>query len=380
MIKHIISPIYKILELKEDVSGSKMGLKSKLDENILVLNEDIAFCINLYKTPQYFSEILHQFALKYEATESEIKPIVLQFFELLNEKGILVSESDATRLSQLKHEPPSRVGETILGFYLEKRLTFVMPIDIYRAKNEAGEAFLVKILVLPLNPSNDDKRFWKRCFKNEFEILKRLSADSDFNGICRFISFDSKKEVGVTSFFDNSESLLKRIEDNPIKLKIDEKIKIFKQLTSVLAFIHSKNILHGDLHTSNILINDRGEVCLIDFDLAIQLDKKKNEDLAWGGALEFIPPENINQNAFEKVKTYPTLLSELFQLGVVGYFIFYEKLPFDGRTWAELAQAISQENPNFESDTVPLSIQTFLKQILSKNLSGRHVDLGLIQF
>jgi eukaryotic-like serine/threonine-protein kinase len=380
MIKHIISPIYEILELKEDVSGSKMGLKSKLDENILVLNEDIAFCINLYKTPQYFSEILHQFALKYQATESEIEPIVLQFFELLNQKGILVTESDATRLRQLKHEPPSRVGETILGFYLEKRLTFVMPIDIYCAKNEAGEAFLVKILAMPLNPSNEDKRFWKRCFKNEFEILKHLSADSAFKGISRFISYNPKKNIGITTFFENSESLLTRIEDNPIKVKIDEKIKIFKQLVSILAFIHRKNVLHGDLHTSNVLINDRGEVCLIDFDLAIQLDKKMNDNLAWGGALEFIPPENINLSAFEKVKTFPTLSGELFQLGVVGYFLFYEKLPFDGRTWTELAQAISHEHPNFESDTIPLSIQIFLKQILSKIPSERHVDLELIQF
>jgi eukaryotic-like serine/threonine-protein kinase len=380
MIKHIISPICEMFELEEGVSGSKFGLKSKLDKNILVLNEDITFCLKLYQTPQYFSEIIHQFALKYQATESDIEPIVLQFFELLNQKGILVTEKEATRISQSKHEPSSRVGESILGFYLEKRLTFAMPIDIYRAKNEAGKAFLVKILTMPLNPSKEDIRFWKRCFKNEFEILKQLSADSDFKGICRFISYDSKKRVGITTFFENSESLLTRIEDNPIKLKIDEKIKIFKQLISILAFIHRKNVLHGDLHTSNILINDRGEVCLIDFDLAIQLDKKMNEDLAWGGALEFIPPENINQNAFEKVKTYPTLLGELFQLGVVGYFLFYEKLPFDGRTWTELAQAISQQNPNFELDTIPLSIQSFLKQILSKNPSEREVDLGFIPF
>lgn len=380
MIKHIISPIYEMLELKESVSGSKIGLKSKLDENILLLNEDITFCLHLYQAPQYFSVIIHQFALKYAATESEIEPIVLQFFNLLTQKGILVTETEAIRISQMKHEPPSRVGETILGFQLEKRLTFAMPIDIYSAKNEAGKAFLVKILAVPLNPSKEDKRFWQRCFKNEFEILKRISDNSDFKGICRFISFDSKKMVGVTTFFENSESLLTRIEDNPVKLTLDEKIKIFKQLTSILTYIHRKNVLHGDLHTSNILINDRGEVCLIDFDLAIQLDKKMNEDLAWGGALEFIPPENINQNAFEKVRTYPTLLSELFQLGVVGYFLFYEKLPFDGRTWTELAQAILNQNPNFESDTIPLSIQTFIKQIMSKIPAERQVDLALIPF
>jgi eukaryotic-like serine/threonine-protein kinase len=380
MIKHIISPIYEIFELKEDVSGSKFGLKSKLDENILLLNEDIAFCLHLYQAPQYFSEIIHHFALKYAATESEIEPIVLQFFNLLTQKGILVEETEATRISQLKHEPPSRVGETISGFQLEKRLTFVMPIDIYLAKNELGEAFLVKILDMPLNPSNADKRFWKRCFKNEFDILKRLSMDSDFKGICRFISFSSKNNIGITTFFENSESLLTRIEDNPNKLKIDEKIKIFKQIVTIIATIHQKNVIHGDLHTSNILINDMGEVCLIDFDLAIQLDKKTPKNLAWGGALEFIPPENINQNAFDKVKTYPTILGELFQLGVVGYFLFYEKLPFDGRTWTELAKAIALQNPSFESDTIPLSIQAFLKQILSKEPSERQIDLGLIPF
>jgi eukaryotic-like serine/threonine-protein kinase len=380
MNRHILSPIYKILTLEEGISGSKFGLTSQLDKDILLLNEDIAFCLNLYKAPQYFSEIVAQFALKYQTTEAEVEPIVLHFFELLNQKGILVTESEATHISQLKHEPPSKVGETIVGFQLQKRITFTIPTDIYLAKNETGEAFLVKILALPINPSKDDKRFWPHSFKNEFEILKRLSSDSNFKGICRFVSFDAKKGVGVTTYFENSESLLIRIEDNPIKLKMDEKIHIFKQLISILAFIHQKNVLHGDLHTSNILINDRGEVCLIDFDLAIRLDKKSDDDLAWGGALEFIPPENINHNAFEKVKTYPTILGELFQLGVVGYFLFYDKLPFDGSTWTELAEAILYQNPNFESDTIPLSIQTFLKQILSKIPPERHVDLTTIQF
>jgi eukaryotic-like serine/threonine-protein kinase len=380
MIKYILSPWYKLIDLDTDLSKSNLGLQNSLDESVLSLNAEIGFFIQQYQTPQYFSDVVRQFALKYHASEPEVSPIILQFFETLTNRGILISEKEATHLAKMKFEPTSRVGENINGFILEKRLSFSMPIDIYLAYDSVGEKFLVKILAIPVNASKSDIRYYKLIFKNEFDILKLLSQNAEGIGICRLVFLNLDEGIGVTTFFENNGSLLRRVEDNPQKLKMKEKTNIFNQLVRILAFVHSKNVIHGDLHTSNILINDRGEVCLIDFDLAIQTDKKLNNDLAWGGAIEFIPPENINHNAFEKIETYPTLLSELFQLGVVGYFLFYDKLPFDGRNWTELAQAILQQNPNFESDTIPLSIQTFLKKILSKKPSERHVDLGLIQF
>jgi eukaryotic-like serine/threonine-protein kinase len=380
MKKYILSPLYKLIALENDISNANIGLQNTLDNDILSLNNEIGFFIQLYQTPQYFTEVVNQFALKYEAIASEVQPIILNFFDALISRGILLTEKEALHIATLKFEPPTRAGENLNGYVLEKRLSFTMPVDIYRACNNEGKNFLVKILTIPPNAKKEDIRFWQRCFCNEFDILKQLSDDSKIKGISRLITFDKKEGIGVSTFFDKSQSLRKIIEEGTKKLKTDEKILIFKQLVSTLASIHKKNVIHGDLHTSNILINDKLELCLIDFDLAIISDKKKNKDLAWGGAIEFIPPENINENAFEKIKSYPTFLSELFQLGVVGYFLFYEKLPFEGRTWTELAQAIKHHNPNFESDTIPLSIQAFLIQIMSKNPVERRVDLGLINF
>jgi eukaryotic-like serine/threonine-protein kinase len=380
MIKHVLSPFYKIIEIENDLSNTNWALQNIEDGNILLVNNDIIFFIQLYQTPQYFSEIVRKFGIKYQADVSEVEPIIAQFFESMLNHDILISEQDFLNITNSKREPPLRVGENIKGFILEKRLNFTLPIDIYLAKNEAGKKFLIKILSLPQNANKSDVRFWRNNFKNEFDILKTLSKHPKTRGICPLVSFDSKAGIGITTFFDNNISLRKKIEEDDKKLGISEKIRIFNQIIEILASIHAKNIVHGDLHTSNILINDSEEVCLIDFDLAIKLDKKDTEERSWGGALEFIPPENINQNAFEKIKNYPTFLSELFQLGVVGYFLFYEKLPFEGRTWTDLAQAISHQNPNFKSQTIPLNIQFFLLKILSKKPDKRTVDLALIQF
>jgi hypothetical protein len=64
MNRHILSPIYKILTLEEGVSGSKFGLTSQLDKDILLLNEDIAFCLNLYEAPQYSDAFKTNFVKK----------------------------------------------------------------------------------------------------------------------------------------------------------------------------------------------------------------------------------------------------------------------------------------------------------------------------
>jgi eukaryotic-like serine/threonine-protein kinase len=380
MIKHVLSPFYKLIDVEKDISESNLALQNSDDDNILSLNPDIAFFIQLYQAPQYFSEIVHQFELKYQANAAEIEPIIQPFLDSMLNRGILISEEEALKIASLKREPPLRVGENIKGFVLEKRLSFSMPVDIYLAKNEGGKKFLIKILSIPPNATKSDIRFWQKNFKNEFDILKALTQSPKTEGICPLISFDKEAGIGITPFFENNVSLRKKVDDDLEKLNMDDKVSIFNQLIKILASIHAKNIVHGDLHTSNILINNRGEVCLIDFDLAIRLDKKNSDELSWGGALEFIPPENIRQNAFEKVKNYPTFLSEIFQLGVVGYFLFYEKLPFEGRTWTELAQAILHHNPNFESNTIPLSIQSFLQKILSKNPTERQTDLRLMAF
>jgi eukaryotic-like serine/threonine-protein kinase len=373
MKKYLLSPLYAFIDLKEHLYGAKVGLTHQLDDEILTLNTDIAYFLQQFLEPRLLSEVIKLFAEKYQAKISDIKPIVRQFFYSMENKGILVSEQEAQRLTTLIHAPPSREGDTLKSYILEKRLSFIKPVDIYLACDNAGKKVLIKILNMPLNTPTLKKQVWKKSFENEFKILEKLCGANAKNhnlGFTQHVEFDKKEGIGITTFFENSMSINKRVNEKE-KLRLEEKIDIFNQLKQTIAFFHKQSIVHGDLHTSNILINDKKDTCVIDFDLAINQNDIDLSDRDFGGAAEFIPPERIGADAFESIKSIPTVESDIFQLGVVGYFIFYEKLPFEGHTWKQLAQAILNDEPSFDSDIVPSDIQQFLRNALSKSPNDR---------
>ena len=54
---------------------------------------------------------------------------------------------------------------------------------------------------------------------------------------------------------------------------LDEKPEIAKQIGEYVAVLHDKNIIHGDLTTSNIMLTPEDELVLIDFGLSFYSDK-----------------------------------------------------------------------------------------------------------
>jgi eukaryotic-like serine/threonine-protein kinase len=146
---------------------------------------------------------------------------------------------------------------------------------------------------------------------------------------------------------------------------------IFKQILTTMAGIHSRKVLHGDVHYSNILLNDRNEVKIIDFDLALEAHHIQKTHVSQGGIRDFIPPERIDDSAFEVSLMPPDYRAEVFQIGVIGYFILFGDYPFKGMTWKELAKNIKEATPKWSNPILPQPIIAFLQKALAKNPSAR---------
>ena len=110
------------------------------------------------------------------------------------------------------------------------------------------------------------------------------------------------------------------------ELPHSEKTDIIIQLLKALSYAHKNNVIHRDIKPDNILIDDDGNVKILDFGIAqfYEGQHSKSERTCTGtimGTYNYMSPEQ--RKSSENV----TAQSDLFSVGVVMYNLFTGKLP-----------------------------------------------------
>ena len=80
---------------------------------------------------------------------------------------------------------------------------------------------------------------------------------------------------------------------------IKKNVEIFERVCDAMAYSHAQKIIHRDLKPDNIMIGDYGEVLLIDFGMALDLNEPDQEFSA-GGTLVYMAPEMAKHFAKQK--------------------------------------------------------------------------------
>lgn len=114
-----------------------------------------------------------------------------------------------------------------------------------------NRAFVVKRANKDLRPDELER------FKLEFESMKKLNSPY----IVEVYSFDEEKYEYIMEYMD--ETLEEYIEKNNTKLNIREKINIVRQILKAFKYIHSKDVLHRDVSTKNILVKKYDDVVVV---------------------------------------------------------------------------------------------------------------------
>src|SRR5579859_8170992 len=93
-------------------------------------------------------------------------------------------------------------------------------------------------------------------------------------------------------------------------------IDFLLHVLQALAYLHRRGILHRDLKPANILIDQAGQVKLVDFGLAVDVTEASTP----AGTLNYMAPEVLNgQRAIVQ--------SDLYALGVILYEFFAGRRP-----------------------------------------------------
>ncbi len=146
--------------------------------------------------------------------------------------------------------------------------------------------------------------------------------------------------------------------------------RVLREVAWALAYAHSARIVHRDVSAENILLERGSERAIVtDFGIAsaMQTAALDDEGRIMGNA-HYLSPEHAAGEPLDA-------RSDLYSLGVVGYYALTGRLPFDGETSADVvAQHLSAVAPSITSvaASVPPRLAAAVERCLHKDPARRY--------
>ncbi|PCH38872.1 kinase-like protein [Wolfiporia cocos MD-104 SS10] len=123
-----------------------------------------------------------------------------------------------------------------------------------------------------------------------------------------------------------------------------------------MEYLHSKEVIHGDLKSSNVLVNNGGRACITDFGLNAVKYNIRSINVAtdipgtgYYGTIQWMPPEYFDPDTAGI--THPVQEGDIYSLAGVIWEIFTGEQPFFGvRNATVLSLRLLGEHPQRPSE------------------------------
>jgi serine/threonine-protein kinase len=167
--------------------------------------------------------------------------------------------------------------------------------------------------------------------------------------------------------FINGKSIKRYIKQNRLSTK--EKIALVTKVLKGFSLIHENSIYHGDIHLSNVLVTSSGQAKIIDFGYSNYANAEVEEQkIRNGGVHAFIPPERALRSIDRKFNAVGQFQSEVYQLGLILYYVFVKELPFKAETWKTMVDEKKDFNINNHEPFLKRRIPKGVRRIIAKSL------------
>ncbi|MEG0509565.1 MAG: serine/threonine-protein kinase, partial [Eubacterium sp.] len=200
----------------------------------------------------------------------------------------------------------------------------------YAMEKRLGEGGMGCVFQIKSCDSEQDFFALKLLSKQDYSVYANIYAEvyslQDLNhpGIPKIIEVkeDDQYVYIIQEFIHGTD-----LKDLVLKYgNIDESIVIFwmEELAEILYYLHSQSVIHRDIKPGNIMLNDEGQLKVIDFGLARDFAEKDGVDSRVIGTLSHTPPERyIRKNANEQ--------TDIYGYGSTLYFLLTGEIPLSMR-------------------------------------------------
>jgi hypothetical protein len=227
----------------------------------------------------------------------------------------------------------------------------------------ARDLRLERVVAIKLLPPERGAAPLRERFLREARTAARLSHP-------HIVPIHAVEDVGDFVFFVMSfvegETLGARVRREGA-LKPHDAARILREVAWALAYAHGQGVVHRDVKPDNILLERAsGRALVADFGIARSTDVQAlSGEHELVGTPEYMSPEQASGEAADG-------RSDLYSLGVVGYYALTGRLPFTAASVAALlAQHVTKPCPPLTAPGASRSLVSAIERCLAKDPAQR---------
>lgn len=215
------------------------------------------------------------------------------------------------------------------GTYFQGHKQYIVAVKILRSAFLSGQRLAAKT---------------RRKIAREAKLWSTLNHPN----VARFIGVWYYQEPGgyctpriISVFYER-----RTLKDNLGYIQSDhQRLKLLRQFLSGLAYLHHKNVIHGDIKPTNILLDDNFNAVLTDFGLSRVLEAAgfTTTSTQAPGTFRYMARELMNPPSHSTKAPLPTMQSDIWSAGMTGLEILSGVVPYaDKQGDSELIYYICQ--------------------------------------
>ncbi len=241
--------------------------------------------------------------------------------------------------------------------------------EVYFAEDERLSR-KVALKILPQTNGNDRKNL------NRFLQEARLAANLNHPNICTIYEVAETEETPLLAMeLVEGDTIADKIKYS--KLELFDVLRIATQIADALDEAHRNGVIHRDIKASNIIINHREQVKVLDFGLAKTLSEEvseeditraKTEEGMLVGTVQYMSPEQALGKKLDG-------RTDLWSLGVLLYEMVCGVVPFKASTHAGVFDEILNKEPippGESVENVPEELEQIILKLLEKDAEMRY--------
>ena len=220
-----------------------------------------------------------------------------------------------------------------------------------------------------------------------FEREAQLCSQLDHPNICTIYDFNEENGIFYIAMqFIDGKNVRQLVAGRALELR--SAVSIAMQVCDALAYTHSRGVIHRDIKAGNVMVNDAGQVKILDFGLAKLMQSEPSEYSSSGDRMELtevgIPYGTATYAAPEQAKgERADHRADIFSTGVLLYEMLTGIWAFQGKTVIDVRHQVLHGRPkplaDMRTEALPPQLQQIIDRALAKEPKDRYQKISTMR-